>query len=538
MSRTLIGVALSLVLLLCSQSLLAGGLRTVVTAGHLDPVSGEPIAGFGRAVINDNGDVAFEGWLEVDVLDSAGPDLDDNDGLWSTWGGLHRVARENRVMSGAGTDWDSLLTMDMLNSGELIGTCNEYFYGSQSDLRAIWRSHGGTAEVIVDTNDDAGFPQGRIDSFGLGGGLVGRDGTYYYDARRKDLDGVPYTTFAEPFIDTMTTRDFYEGPDVPEEYHLQGTVHSPLPARVLPGGVVEHTAVRSVFEDVEQFPGGPVLSERQGLRVSVWHTDESGPSMQRELPMEAPGVGPDMVFDNVVSAGMNERGWLKIDAYAEKPDGTGMVRGVWAETPAGLELVHANTPENLATYGTVIEQDVVLSDNGVWAYKAGWGLEEELLLDVGGGIKSVVMREGWDVRGLPEGVTVDRILDYAMSSSGQLVVLARHSGREDDGGGGLFEDDTPLPFDDPTVGLWVSNEYWEVEPLLIEGMTLNIAGELKTIHTVHEQAWLDINVHGEMPVALGFTDGSTGLYVVAVPEPTTLAVLGLGGLLALRRGRR
>ncbi|MFP4053297.1 MAG: hypothetical protein ACLFV7_05465, partial [Phycisphaerae bacterium] len=421
MARWFPMVGVLLVILAGSAAASGEGLRRVVVSGELDPVSGEAFSRFGRAVINDSGDVAFEGFLEWETYVGANND----EGLWSTFGGLHRVARENHPMVG-GVDWDTLTGMDLLNSGELIGTCRQYYPGSADDLRAVWTSRGGSAEVIADTNMDAGIPQGSFDGQNLGAGLVGCDGTYFFQARRKDSSGQPYTTFSEPFIATETFKRLYEGPQLPEGYELHGHTYSPLPARVLPGGVLEHTAVRTVWEEVQQFPDGPTLSQRRGVHISVWRTDQNGSTMHRELPLAAPGgIVGDLHFDDVEWVGMNDHGRVIADAWAAQADGSGAVRGVWAETPDGWELVHANTSSNLSMFGRVTGPDVVLSDNGVWAYPAEFSSDKCLLLDVGLGLKSSAIREGLSTRGLPSEVTVEQILSYAMSPTGQLVVLAR-----------------------------------------------------------------------------------------------------------------
>ena len=146
MSRRVSWVGLFLALLVWSQAAQAGGIRTILTSGAVDPVSGKPIAAFGRAVINDSGEVAFEGNLEWELFSSVPGAVDyDNDGcLWSTVGGLHRVAREGHVIAG-GLYWSRLRNMDLLDSGELIGNCIQKHYGTPPGHPAIWSSRGGPA---------------------------------------------------------------------------------------------------------------------------------------------------------------------------------------------------------------------------------------------------------------------------------------------------------------------------------------------------------------------------------------------------------
>ncbi|MEZ6193462.1 MAG: PEP-CTERM sorting domain-containing protein [Phycisphaerales bacterium] len=47
------------------------------------------------------------------------------------------------------------------------------------------------------------------------------------------------------------------------------------------------------------------------------------------------------------------------------------------------------------------------------------------------------------------------------------------------------------------------------------------------------------NDAGELAFILNFTDGTSGIFVATIPEPTTLGFLGVGaGLVAGRRGKR
>lgn len=86
-------------------------------------------------------------------------------------------------------------------------------------------------------------------------------------------------------------------------------------------------------------------------------------------------------------------------------------------------------------------------------------------------------------------------------------------------------------------GIWVTDDLGQLYPLIMTGELL----EVQTSIGVEERAvrqiyWFDLNDRNELFAQLYFTDGSGGMFVFQVPEPSGAIVLGVC-LLTMSRGR-
>jgi hypothetical protein len=181
---------------------------------------------------------------------------------------------------------------------------------------------------------------------------------------------------------------------------------------------------------------------------------------------------------------------------------------------------------------------------------------------------------GFQVRQVnaPDGVQIDSLADADALLAGDGTTegtgLYYNIDFLDTGGNGLFDLDNPFPLDTPdddddfalsvTAQLMIpedGNYIFGVNSddgsrLSIDGQTLILDDTLRGPHSIYGHMDLSAGLHdlelvyferaGGAEVELFFYDGAGGLALLAVPEPATLVLFGLGAasLAAVRLRRR
>lgn len=113
----------------------------------------------------------------------------------------------------------------------------------------------------------------------------------------------------------------------------------------------------------------------------------------------------------------------------------------------------------------------------------------------------------------------------------------------DDAGNTLLQSTAMLPgdFDSQTLGLWLSLASGDLLKLLLVGQSVMVDG---TPHVVEGFTWpydyaaSNYLTDGLPPIWARFTDGSSGLFVVTVPEPGLAMGLGIAAWALIRRNRK
>ena len=86
------------------------------------------------------------------------------------------------------------------------------------------------------------------------------------------------------------------------------------------------------------------------------------------------------------------------------------------------------------------------------------------------------------------------------------------------------------------AGAWKLDSSGNVTLLFADGQLFDVGnGDLRTIERFHLGQLNDL---GQLPFWANFTDGSTGLFLVTIPEPSTLSMLFLSSLMLFARNRR
>lgn len=138
------------------------------------------------------------------------------------------------------------------------------------------------------------------------------------------------------------------------------------------------------------------------------------------------------------------------------------------------------------------------------------------------GLLTLLAREGNRAPGTPEGVLWGESLsNFAVNAIDQVMFMAKLTG------------DGVTPDND--WGLWVSDPLLGVRLVVREGDPFEISpGVIKTIDLIYNYGAFGggedglkefLNDSGQLVISLRFTDGSTGLFLASVPEPSIIVML-------------
>lgn len=154
--------------------------------------------------------------------------------------------------------------------------------------------------------------------------------------------------------------------------------------------------------------------------------------------------------------------------------------------------------------------------------------------NVGGSLR-LLARAGDPAPGLP-GFIIGETTEgaVAMNSSGQIVFTASASG----------------PGQANRVGVWMTDPYTgDAVPVLLQGQTYDldpgVGSDLRTLSEFsrpfgtngQDGSYTSLNERGELALRLDFTDGTHGIFLIAIPEPASVGLTAVAAA-ALRRRQR
>jgi hypothetical protein len=261
----------------------------------------------------------------------------------------------------------------------------------------------------------------------------------------------------------------------------------------------------------------------------------------------APTPQPGLTFKAVLDPAINSRGDV---AFFGEIEGTGVDgannRGLWIDSGAGPTLAVRTgepAPDTSArfaslgspllnanrqlAFGAALAGDGVdaSTDSGIWV-----GQPNQLRL---------VAREGSAAPGTTDGARINTLRVIALNGPGQLALLASLAGS-----GVSSTNDTALYLTDLDRHMHLIAR--EGSPFEVAPDESRIVTELFTINSPHfldESGGSDgntiiLNDLGQFAFALRFAEGSSGIFVAAVPEPTLLVGLLACVCLLMRRRSR
>jgi hypothetical protein len=309
-----------------------------------------------------------------------------------------------------------------------------------------------------------------------------------------------------------------------------------------PAGVVYSYLAEPVLNDAGAvaFRGavtGPGVTAANA--EGIW-SDRSGTSaLVVRGANAAPGAGDGVVFQNLGYPRINNAGNIAFTAVLAGPGITSSNRAsVWVDRggtlsmaarashpapgmPPGALFINFSEPPAINALGDTVFQGLVIgggvttsNNSGLWSQR--------------GGTLELVAAEGSQAPGVPAGILFDDFfidgvqgLDgAAINAAGQVAFASRLVGP---GISGLND-----------VGIWAEAPDGALNLVAREGDPFEVApGDTRTIRELfflvgsgnEDGRWTSFNNYSQLAFAADFTDGSSGVFVAAVPEPSGVGVL-------------
>ena len=263
---------------------------------------------------------------------------------------------------------------------------------------------------------------------------------------------------------------------------------------------------------------------------------------------QAPGLPAGAVFSNFLQLDTPTINGLGQVAFLGQTTGpgspSGMSTGLWSEAGgAGLQLVAgkgehaAGTPSGVAFnqfeapvlnslgetafFATLTGSGVNSTNNqGLWVDQASQGL-------------SLIARAG-DIAPGTSGAVFSLFAAPAINSLGQIAFFAGLTGSGVNGNN--------------DEGLWIERSPGDLQLVVRDGDTIEVSpGIFKTVSGnpqlasagADDGASTGLSNNGRLTFELGFSDGTSGVFMITVPEPASVALAALAaGMLLLRRTGR
>ncbi len=527
-----------------SVTLASVPIQTVVLSG--DPVPGVPSGAtfnsFWVPVINNNGIVATTAYLTGTGITSS-----NDEGIWiGGIGSLELAAREGQSAPNSGGQTFRLFQGPLLgNNGRasFLGILN----GSGAGIYAS--SAGVTQAIAVSGMQAPGLPAGVVFTNGF--------------------SSDPDSFIAEPAMNAQGRAAFYCEMQAATGFFVglwsesSGTLS--LVARErgaapgTPSGVVFssfgydwYEGLRPLINDLGQVAfyatlSGPGVTTQS--RYGVWSETGGALSLVTRSGSPAPGTPVGVVFTDYSDPRINNAGDTLFKGYLSGPGLTvDNDSGIWLKRSGSeLELVMREGSQAPGTapgvnFSYLFDTRPLMGGPGIVSIDAplrGTGVDSTndtgaWLMD--GSELELLAREGDQAIGLPDGVLFGdspRIMDL---NAGGLAILASSL----TGAGVTSANDQAF---------WVRDTDGALEPFLREGDQVEIRpGVVKTfrnfeVYTLSGgQDGLEraLNDQGEFVFYAHFTDGTQGLFIATVPEPSSMVIALFGALLLRRRirGRR
>jgi len=498
--------------------------RTVARSGQTAPGSGATFSGFDGPVIDNAGQTAF-----IATLSGAGVDSTNQTGIWSeSSGSLSLLARKGSSAPGAGAGTN--------------------FNSFNSPL----------VQVAGRTAFRAGLTAGSFNNQGIWSGspgnllMVARNG----QEPPNTGSGVAFDNFSLPVLN--------DGGQTAFNCSLSGAVNSTNDVGIWSSGSGTLSLVARKGAHAPGTEAGanfdfltpPALSRAgktafqatlTGVGVDVtnnqgiWSEGSGTLTLVARKGSPAPGTSTGVNFNSLNVPVINREGRTAFHASLTSTSGD----GIWSESSGTLSLIArtgfaANglgSGITFSSFGNV----PALNDLGQTAFRAflaGPGvnsLNDGSVWREDSGVLSLIVREGAPAPGTATGVTFsDFNFTFPILNNASQIAFS-----------GTLTGTTINSTND--TGLWVTNPAGQLMLIAREGDLFEVApGDLRIISSLslvtssggQDGRSSSFNDFGQLAFLANFTNGSSGVFVATVPEPSTLAFMALGALLAYRKERR
>ena len=529
-------------------------LETVAVSGQQAP-GGDPgvnFRGFDRPVLNAAGQTAFSAFLTGSGVDGG----TNNAGIYSEGGGtLAEVVREGRQVPGAnpgvifgGFD-DPLFNaagQTVFRNDRLTGTG----VGS-SNNEGIYRESGGTLAEVVREGQQVPDADAGVVFSGSSRGLFG------------------FETFADPMLNSAGHIAFRAsvagtGVDSTTDNNIgiyrenDGTLAQVARAGQQAPGASGDVKFEGFSDPVlnsagrTAFVGGLTGSGVTGSNDTGIYSEGGGTLAEvARKGQQAPGAASAVNFNFFNTPVLNGAGQIAFTAFLRGSSvNSSNDSGIYRE--AGEALVEVvREGKSVPDPGTGLKfgdlGSPVLNAAGHIAFRAdltGPTVDEP---DFGGIYRESgetlveVARTGRQAPGADPGVNFGGFGEPVLNAAGQIAFTAFLAGSGVDGSNdeGIYATDRGGDL----LEIVRTGDLFDVndDPLIEDLRTISFVN-LVSGSGGEDGRRTSFNDLGQLAFQLGFTDGTEGVFVsniVAIPEPTTAGLLGLGGIVFLsRRNRR
>jgi formylglycine-generating enzyme required for sulfatase activity len=509
----------------------ADAFRTVALSGQQAPgvSSSQQFANFNLPVIDGSGKTAF-----LATLAGPGVNFQNAQGIWSEGGGsLTLVARELGPIPGGPPDalFGNLEPPVINNAGDIAFHAGPIALAGPGLSDGIFAQRGGDLQVVafwgapaMGTPRTAAFASDECCTFWRP--VLNNSGQTAFAARVAYVnDGL---NFQWPSLSALWSERS-------DALHLVAINGGTTPI----GGTI---GIRG--------PDAPAFNDRG---ETAFRAEQRTPtSVAGGIWIERAGVTAPVILGDATDAeGANGLDFFSFEipvinnvgqvAFALNRSGAGYQQGIWSTASGALEPVAKSgqpAPGTLSgvqfdeAYGSF--RSPVLNDRGQTAFVAqlvGSGVDSTNRFGIwverpGEGL-GLLARTGSQSPGVPAGAVYSSfgMGALALNNAGQIAFASFLTG------GGVTTGNSQ--------GIWATNRNGSLQLIVRSGEPLEVApGDVRilrslSVHSInadgHGGSFL--NSAGQVAFRGTFTDGSSGIFVsnaVAVPEPATLSLLGLG----------
>lgn len=503
----------------------AATFQTIALTGMHAPESdpNEMFSRFYTPHINSIGKVSFRAFIRDSNMEARG------DGIWSnSMGPLELIARRGEVVQTSG----GTLTLNpsfSLGNPRLNAAGHTSFFAAYgtgiTNNRVILSVKDDSIEMLARTGAPAtqtepGTRYGNISRF-----FLNDEGTFYLAA---SLTGSEVTSENGTGIWLNNQLIIRTG----------DSVHDASPGTFY--GRIETGTTRFNQNDGFAFYGAQ--SRYSGIHTTpIFHTDGiwagDSESLRRVVKQGdlAPGTENGVKFTAFDSSayGINDSGQVMFTA---KLNSLSNNWGIWVEKDNSLELiVRQLDPVPGADEGVEFRRldlaTVYFNNNGQVAFHSGLGgpgtnssNNAGLWYEDNGSLK-LVAREGDHAHGTNQNVVYDDISErFFINDTGHIAFMSSLTG---------------LTVDDSNDhGLWVKQPNGVVSLVIREGDLIDVNNDplVNDIREVESLFAPSINNAGQLPMNIGFTDGSSGIFIATIPEPTSIMLFAAAIGIFYRRG--